>query len=71
MKDLPETITTSILYPTDPFQSPISHLGCKAFKNMKMFGLGTSRLNYLKVVIDHQEVAEIRSRIKTRLTRLE
>ncbi|GBC13175.1 hypothetical protein GLOIN_2v1762074 [Rhizophagus irregularis DAOM 181602=DAOM 197198] len=32
VKDLPGTITTSMLYPSDPFQSPISHLRCKAFK---------------------------------------
>ncbi|PKY30290.1 hypothetical protein RhiirB3_447304 [Rhizophagus irregularis] len=32
VKDLPGTITTSMLYPLDPSQSPISHLGCKVFK---------------------------------------
>ncbi|CAB4425123.1 unnamed protein product [Rhizophagus irregularis] len=32
VKDLPGTVTTSMLYPADPSQSPISHLGCKAFK---------------------------------------
>ncbi|CAB4478167.1 unnamed protein product [Rhizophagus irregularis] len=30
--DLIGTVTTSMLYPSDIFQSPISHLGCKAFK---------------------------------------
>ncbi|UZO28264.1 uncharacterized protein OCT59_021798 [Rhizophagus irregularis] len=32
VKDLPGTVITSMLYPTDSSQSPISHLGCKAFK---------------------------------------
>jgi hypothetical protein len=32
VKDLPGTVTTSMLYPSDPFKLPISHLGCKAFK---------------------------------------
>ncbi|CAB4421244.1 unnamed protein product [Rhizophagus irregularis] len=32
VKDIPGTITTSMLYPSDSSQSPISHLGCKAFK---------------------------------------
>ncbi|GBC48760.2 hypothetical protein GLOIN_2v1787148 [Rhizophagus irregularis DAOM 181602=DAOM 197198] len=32
VKYLSETVTTSMLYLSDPSQSPILHLGCKAFK---------------------------------------
>ncbi|PKC02310.1 hypothetical protein RhiirA5_425445 [Rhizophagus irregularis] len=32
VKDLPGTVTTLMLYSLDPSQSPIFHLGCKAFK---------------------------------------
>ncbi|POG81017.1 hypothetical protein GLOIN_2v1763623 [Rhizophagus irregularis DAOM 181602=DAOM 197198] len=32
MKDLPKNITTSMLYPSNPTQSPLSHLECKTFK---------------------------------------
>ncbi|PKK62923.1 hypothetical protein RhiirC2_789646 [Rhizophagus irregularis] len=32
MKDLPKNITTSMLYPSNPIQSPLSHLECKTFK---------------------------------------
>src|SRR3954454_7069242 len=32
VKDIPETLTTSTLYPEDRTQSPISYLGCKYFK---------------------------------------
>ncbi|PKB93212.1 hypothetical protein RhiirA5_441996 [Rhizophagus irregularis] len=32
VKNIPETVTTLLLYLLDHSQSPISHLGCKAFK---------------------------------------